>query len=343
MFLSFVKFVFAQDISSADLHISAKSAIVMSVGNGEVLWQKNAHEKLSMASTTKIMSSIIACDYISQNGDVLVEITDEMLKTEGSSMGLLLGDKILLSNLVVGMLLPSGNDAANSVAFTVAGNLEDFAVLMNEKAKEIGMTQSNFVTASGLDSQTHYSTAYDMAKLACLSKKYPLIVDIMKSASKEITYYSAKYQKEISITLHNHNKLLSLYEFCDGGKTGYTKKSGRTLVSTATKNNTELVAITLNAADDWNDHIKMYENAFSKFEEVAFPKEIINIPTAEGFNVNLDIEECIIQTLGSQKVKQKVFLPKFIYYSSYKNGDVIGEAVYYIDEKEVLRKDILKK
>ncbi|MFI3206334.1 MAG: D-alanyl-D-alanine carboxypeptidase family protein [Clostridia bacterium] len=341
-FLFVVSLVFfcAFPVNAQD--ISAQSAVVIDADSKTILYEKNAYEQLSMASTTKVMTSIIACDYISENGDLLVLITEEMVAVEGSAMGLKSGDKILLSDLIVGMLLPSGNDCANSVAFAVAGSLENFAVLMNEKASEIGMDNSSFVTPSGLDADGHYSTAFDMALLMAKSLEYPLIANTMSQESIKVTYFCNEYATDLSVTLENHNKLLTYYEYCTGGKTGYTQKSGRTLVSSATKDDCTLVAVTLNASDDWNDQIIMYDTSFAQLKELVIEESSISVPTAEGMNVNLKTEEISFFCFDTQTIETKIFLPKFIYYSSYKQGEIVGKIVYYIDGKESETKYILK-
>ena len=229
--------------------VSAKSAILINADTGAVLYAKNEKERLPMASTTKIMTALIALETAALD-DRCVTITDEMVRVEGSSMGLQAGDQLSLTSLAAGMLVVSGNDAANSVAIAISGSKEDFAEKMNRRAKDIGMNDTHFVTPSGLDDEAHYSTAYDMALLATIALANPDFAEIVKEKKYTIPYISPEQSRRFS----NHNRLLSMYEGCIGVKTGFTKKSGRCLVSAAERDGIRLVAVTLNAPDDWNDH-----------------------------------------------------------------------------------------
>lgn len=257
LILAFVVLVQGFYVCAHSLNVSARSAVLMCLNNGEVLYSHNPDEKLSMASTTKIMTSLIALE--SALPSMEINVTDEMVAVEGTSMGLKVGDSVSLKELVYGMLLQSGNDAANTVAHVLGGTPEGFAVMMNARAKEIGMNNTNFVTASGLDSKEHYSTAYDMALLACECLENPEFKSICSDKSARLTYGNPPYAR----TLTNHNRLLWSYEGAIGVKTGFTKKSGRCLVSAAQRDGVTLVAVTLNAPNDWNDHRQMLDYGFS--------------------------------------------------------------------------------
>lgn len=237
--------------------ISASSAIVMDFQTHTILYEKNAYENRSMASTTKIMTALLAIE--SNRLDDVVKVNAEMLDTEGSSIGLKADDTITLYDLVVGMLLASGNDSANCVAFYLSGSIEEFAKLMNERAKQIGMENTVFVTPSGLDEGEHHSTAYDMALLACEAIKNETFNNITSMKSAEITISGNKQ------TIYNHNKLLSMDENIFGVKTGYTTKAGRCLVSAKNYNGNKIICVTLNAPNDWQDHINLYSECESKY------------------------------------------------------------------------------
>ena len=241
----------------AQVNVSAHSAVLIDAGNGEILFGKNENEQRSMASTTKIMTSLLAIEH--GKPDDIVTITDEMVRVEGTSMGLKAGDKVTIEGLVYGMLLSSGNDAANAVAIAIAGDAESFAELMNKRAKEIGANNTNFVTPSGLDDEQHYSTAYDMALIAMEAMKNETFASIACQKTAKVKFGNPPVEH----TLSNHNRLLSMYEGTIGIKTGFTKKSGRCLVSCAQRNGIRLIAVTLNAPDDWNDHMAMYDYGFS--------------------------------------------------------------------------------
>lgn len=323
-------------VESSD--ISAKSAVVINAQTGEVVFEKNAHEKRSMASTTKIMTALIAA----QSGRIYqsVKITQQMCGAEGTSIGLKPDYEITLYNLICGMLLESGNDAANAVAIYLAGSTEKFAEMMNEKAKEIGMTQTNFVTASGLDDKNHYSTAYDMALLGAYAVKNPIIKSICSSKSKQIDFQ----KPDITVTYTNHNRLLDLYEGAYGIKTGFTKKSGRCLVSAACRNNIDLIAVTLNAPDDWNDHKKILDYAFSSLKSekiyLQVPKSISVIGSVQNkIEISTEKYPLTLSYLNESKITQKVFLPPFVY-APVQSGDVIGCVKIYQDDKYISKVNI---
>lgn len=311
--------------------VSAKSAVVICAETGDVVFQKNSYQKLPMASTTKIMSSVLALEYGAS--EQYFTVTDEMVSVEGSSIGLLPDDMISLKTLVKGMLLESGNDAANSVAHIVGGTIPDFVSLMNYKAKEIGMNNTSFETPSGLDGETHYSTAYDMALLGAYAIKNPVFRQICSSKEQVVYYGNEPYRRVFT----NNNKLL---EACDGAfgiKTGFTKKSGRCLVSAVERDNKTLIAVTLNAPDDWNDHMKMYDYSFEKVCSVNLSCDLknlaVNVVGGEGSKVYLSIANHPTITTANKDFyyEYKVFIKPFEY-ASISKGDVMGFVEFY-DEK----------
>lgn len=322
-----VLFLLCLSLSALSVDISAQSAVVLNAETKEVLFEKNAFEKRSMASTTKIMTSILAVE--SGKLGSTVEITSEMTKAEGTSIGLKAGYKISLLNLVYGMMLESGNDAADSVAIYLAGSLENFAVLMNKKAAEIGMKNTNFVTPSGLDDEKHYSTAYDMALLASYCVKNPLFCSICSTGSLRVDLESP----EMRLYFSNHNRLLKSIDGVFGVKTGFTKKSGRCLVSAIKKDGAVLIAVTLKAPNDWEDHRKLFEACFEKLK-----KEEINVsvPTAisvvGGALAEVKIkpteENFALSFSGKTGFSNQVFLPKFVY-APIKKGDRLGKIVFF--------------
>ncbi len=323
IFILFLGFNVSLNVSA----VSAESAIIYDPITQTVIYSKNANQRMSMASTTKIMTAVIANDYLELYGNVEIEITAEMAAVEGSSMGLVEGDVVLLSELIVGMLLPSGNDAATAIAIFISGSEENFAMIMNEKARMLGMSNSSFVTASGLDATEHYSTAYDMAKLMAYALTLDYVSEVMASETRKVSYYSALQEGTVTVELSNHNRLLYSYEYTTGGKTGYTSKSGRCLVSSAEKNSYPLIAVTLNAPDDWDDHIYMYNMAYETMLVQSFEEQKLSIPFVSGGHKEIIIEAQNIDTVS--KIEQKIFLPRFIYDDYYKTGEVIGYVKYY--------------
>ena len=241
-------------------NVSAHHAVVVERVSGLIICGYREHERASMASTTKIMTALLLCENCDLDDTAV--ITKEMISVEGSSMGLMPGDTVHYRDLLYGMMLASGNDAANSTAILVAGSIEAFAIMMNERAERIGMKNTHFVTPSGLDDEEHYSTAYDMALLACEALKNEDLAKAVSSRSARLEYGNPPYKR----TLTNHNKLLAYYPYCDGVKTGFTKKSGRCLVSSATKNGAGVVVVTLNDPNDWHDHEQLLDYGLRQLE-----------------------------------------------------------------------------
>lgn len=297
----------------------------------EVLYQKNADEQRSIASTTKILPSIIACE--SGRLSETVTVTWDMVNTHGSLLGLREGDKITLYDLVAGMLLPSGNDAANAAAIFLAGSLEDFSALMNEKARSLGMEASYFVTPSGLDEGDHHSTARDMALLTAYAVKNSDFAEIFAMSSYEVTINGEKQM------IYNHNRLLQELEGCTGGKTGFTDKAGRCLVSTAQRNGNTLVCVTLGAPDDWNDHKKLYEECFAKYESCTFT-DTIAVPAVGGTKNEINCAySAELHVLNKNLVTVELYAFPFVY-CPVSAGDKLGKAVIKYKEKEIFVADI---
>jgi D-alanyl-D-alanine carboxypeptidase (penicillin-binding protein 5/6) len=244
--------------------VSAQSAILIEQESGRVIYGKKEHEVRRIASITKIMTAILAID--SGKMEEMVTVSKRAEGTEGSSLYLIAGEKIKLEDLVYGLMLRSGNDSAVAIAEHVGGSLEGFAYMMNQKAEEIGMKNTIFSNPHGLDThENHYSTAYDMAILT----RYAMQNEVYQKITGTKLYRSPHPEEKWDRVWKNKNKLLTgLYSKSTGGKTGYTVRAKRTLVSTASKDGMNLIAVTLNAPSDWNDHISMFEFVFQHFELV---------------------------------------------------------------------------
>ncbi|MBY6035643.1 D-alanyl-D-alanine carboxypeptidase [Fictibacillus nanhaiensis] len=254
--------VFPQE-AKAEPGVSAKAAVLMEQSSGRVLYGRNEHRPMRIASITKIMTAILAIE--SGKMQHTITITDHAAKTEGSSLYLKPGEKIPLQDLVYGLMLRSGNDSAVAIAEYVGGSLDGFAYLMNQKAEEIGMKHTRFRNPHGLDThEDHYSTAYDMALLT----RYAMTNEMFKDISSTKVYRSEQTGEKWDRVWRNKNKMLKLYDHSTGGKTGYTKRAKRTLVSTAEKDDMELIAVTLNDPDDWEDHRNLFEWGFHSFDMV---------------------------------------------------------------------------
>lgn len=230
------------------VEVSAAAAVLMDADSGRLLYDKNGEKRMLIASTTKLMTALVALE----QGGLQQEITvTGGHMAEGSSMYLRPGEKLTLETLLYGLLLSSGNDAALAVTECMGGAVP-FVARMNEKAAELGMENTHFANPNGLDDEAHYSTAEDMAKLAAAAMDDPVLRRVASTRTARIG----------GRTLTNHNKLLSRMEGCVGLKTGYTRAAGRTLVSCAERDGVRLVAVTLQDGDDWNDHASLYEQGF---------------------------------------------------------------------------------
>lgn len=311
------------------LGISASSAITMDLDTGRVLYGYNLDKERLIASTTKIMTALIAIE--KGNLDEKITVTDIIYKAYGSAIYIEVGEKITLRDLLYGLMLRSGNDAAVVIAKTVAGSMPKFADLMNETAQKIGMKNTNFVNAHGLeenDGRANKSSAYDMAILTKYAVKNKTFKEIFGTKKKVVeTNY-----KTYSWT--NKNRLLHSYEYATGGKTGFTQKARRTLVTTASKNNVDVVIVTLNDPNDFQDHKDLYEEIFSKYTGIlVIDKD------------NFQIKKEKLYQEATLYVKNNVYVPVLeneknklsIKYELYKKGhfennDKIGTAKIYIGE-----------
>ena len=233
--------------------LSAEKAILADAATGRILYEKNADSRSLIASTTKIMTALVVCEQC----NVLdrMRIPKEAVGIEGSSMYLQEGEVLTIQELLYGLMLHSGNDAAVALAIYCGGTVEGFAEMMNDKARQIGLQNSHFENPNGLDAPGHYSTARDLAMLAAYAMQNPIF---SKTVSTKNITIGQRY-------LHNHNKLLWQVEGADGVKTGYTRAAGRILVSSALRDGRRLVAVTINAPDDWHDHAMLLEQGFSGF------------------------------------------------------------------------------
>ena len=243
--------------------VSAQSAVLIDLDSRAVLFEHNMRERLGMASTTKIMTALIAAEQAQLSA--LVQIPDEAIGVEGSSIYLEHGEALTMEELLYALLLQSANDAATAIAIAIAGSVEDFADMMNERAEEMGLLDTHFTNPHGLYDDAHYTTAYDLAVISAHALENETIARIC-STYKATLPITSECQKRVLV---NHNKLLKLYRGAVGVKTGFTKKTGRCLVSAATRDGLTLLAVTLNAPDDWSDHMSMLDFGFANFESVT--------------------------------------------------------------------------
>ena len=308
--------------------VSAKRAFLLDAVSGRVLYEKNPDERSLIASTTKIMTALIVCEQC----NVLdrMRIPKEAVGIEGSSMYLQEGEVLTLQELLYGLMLQSGNDAAVALAIYCGGTVEGFAELMNDKARNLGLRNTHFENPNGLDAPGHYSTARDLAVLAAYAMENPIF---RKTVSTKSLTIGQRY-------LTNHNKLLWRVEGADGIKTGYTRAAGRILVSSATRNDRRLIAVTMDDPDDWNDHADLLEEGFSRYtvrqavskgqlvdmvEVVGGEKKQVQVLAAEDFSYALAPEEsCQLMLPG----------PGFVYAPAVEGADA-GVAYVLLNGKAI--------
>ena len=307
-----------------------KGAVLIDMKNGRVFFELNKDEKLPMASTTKIMTALLTLEEVGL--DEYFTVDSGAIKVEGSSMGLTEGDKVTLRALAAGMLLASGNDAANAAAVKIAGSVENFVQLMNERAQDMGLGNTSFETPSGLDGENHYSTAYEMALLAKAALENPDFADICGAKSLQTEYGNLPYSRWLT----NHNKLLKTLEGAIGVKTGFTKKAGRCLVSAAEREGVALICVTLCCPDDWNYHTALYEEYFAKLEGVPLESlaEGICVPVCGGEEKEAKVSaEAVSAALfegEAERIEVVISKEPFVF-APVEKGDILGKVLFYLD------------
>lgn len=317
--------------------LSAQCAILMDGESGRVLFEKNAHQARAIASITKLMTALVAVEY----GGALEEqvtIRPEWTGIEGSSLYLKPGETVTLEALLYGLLLHSGNDAAVAVAAHCAGSVDAFVDRMNERAAELGMEQSHFTNPNGLSEEGHYSTAYDMALLARACCKNETVAKI--AATRSITLGTR--------TFTNHNKLLWRYEGCTGMKTGYTELAGRTLVSSAQRNGQTLIAVTLNAPNDWADHTALFDYGFETYPRQILcraGKNLCRLPVTGSmvpFVGAITAQDVYYPIAAQETVRAELNLPDWVE-APVQEGTVLGSLSFYLGETMIGQTDLLAK
>lgn len=307
---------------------SAESAFILDAETGAVLYEKNADAQMLIASTTKIMTALIVLENC--NSDDIVEIIDRYTSIEGSSMYLKTGQKYTVRELLYGLLLASGNDAAVALACYTAGSIENFAELMNQKAALLGCTNSCFQNPHGLDAERQYSTSRDMAIITAAAMKNHLFCEIV--STKSITINNQTYT--------NHNKLLWNYDGTLGVKTGYTKSAGRTLVTSAQRNGLKLICVTLNDPNDWRDHEQLYDWAFSQYRRVSISSSDTNygdVSVISGLKDQVSVypEGYYHFTVSKDDTLELItVLPKFVY-AEVSEGEPAGSINVNLNGAEI--------
>ena len=321
--------------SAEKISTSAHSAVLYLPETHSFLYAKNADTRMAMASTTKIMTALIVLE--NSNLDDIVTIPQQAVGTEGSSAYLKVGEKLTIEEMLYALLLQSANDVAVSLADHIGGDIEGFAELMNSRAESLGLVDTHFSNPHGLDDKEHYTTARELSIIAAEAMKNDIFRQIVSTKKKSFV------TEERSRTYINHNKLLALYDDCIGVKTGFTKKSGRCLVSAAERDGLTFISVTLNAPNDWSDHTDLLNYGYSRIEKITlcnsedykYSLPIINL---EGESVLVTNKESrfIISERGDNNVEEHVRIYRYAI-APVEEGDVLGEVIYTKNGEEISR------
>ncbi len=314
---------------------SATSTILMDTDNNRIIYASNIHEIRSVASISKIMTAIIAIE--SNKLDNEVTIGEEINTAYGSGIYISQGEVLKLKDLVYGLMLRSGNDAALAIAHYVGGNVNDFVKLMNKKAKEIGMKNTTFNNPSGLDQEKgNFSTAYDMAILTSYAMKNKIYREVTKTKNYKLKTNLNYYDWT------NKNRLLNSYKYATGGKTGFTEKARRTLVTTATKDGVNLVVVTLNDGNDFNDHESLFEEAFQEYKNYSILKKgNINISDEKYYKKNeLYIKNNFNYILTDDEKDNIIIKFELEKKYNYKDNDKVGKLIVKLSDEKIYEDDV---
>lgn len=329
---------------SSSPSVSAEAAVLVEAESGKIIFGKEERLSLPMASTTKIMTAFVVLKHKTDLSEKVV-IPPKACGIEGSSVYLVAGETLSVEELLYALLLASANDAAVALAIATAGSVDAFADLMNASAVELGLSDSHFCNPNGLDDEEHYTSARDLAVLTVEAMKnevFRKIVSTKKAIIPHIEYAGGR-------VLTNHNKLLRLYPDAIGVKTGFTKRSGRCLVSAANRDGVELVCVTLNAPDDWNDHCRLFDYGFSRYErvsllserEISYSLPVVGGELCETLLTNVG-DASVTLPVGHGEIRMVTESERFLY-APVEADTVKGYAVFFCDtdadgmEEEIAR------
>ena len=327
--------VFLLSFTSYTIDVSAKGAVLIEMQSGDIVYGKNESLRLPMASTTKIMTAIVVIENANLDTNVIIEPC--MTNIEGSSIYLHEGEHLTVSDLLYALLLESANDASVALAYTVGGSIDGFARMMNDKASELGLSNTHFTNPHGLDDCEHYTTPYELGLIALYAMQNPEFANIVSTYKKEIPLNNGEGTR----VLVNHNKLLRAYDGAIGIKTGFTKKCGRCLVSCAQRNGVKLICVTLNAPNDWNDHKNMLDLGFDKYtsinliDNIGYTVKLNSIGgNKESFlaksdeSLNVTLEKDNINISAAFEANRLISAPVSV-------GDIVGRIVFYNNNIEI--------
>jgi len=307
---------------------SARSMILMEESTETILIDINCNKVLPMASTTKIMTALVVLENADLNANVVIPA--QACGVEGSSMYLIAGETLSVRDLLYGLMLTSGNDAAVALAIHVGGSEQRFVEMMNERAASLGLHDTNFANPSGLPDDSHYTTARELAIITAHALENNTFREIVSSESAKVPYNNNPNRR----TLKNHNKLLYMYDSTIGVKTGFTKKAGRCLVSAAQRDGVTLICVTLNDGDDWNDHMSAFDYGFSKARRISLANagEIsVELHTPDGAAVTaVNKNDLSVVVFEESSVSSVIKAEKFVY-APKSAGDVVGSVSFFIN------------
>lgn len=322
-------------VMAGDLEVNAEAAVVMDADSGRLLYAQNPDKRLANASTTKIMTALLTLEQPDQ--DRYFTVDSDAIQVEGTTMGLQPGDSVTLHQLAAGMLLPSGNDAANAAAVEIAGSEEAFVRLMNQRAAELGLENTQYRNPSGLDAEGHYSSARDLAALAAHALENEDFEDIVSKQEIRMAFGNPPYNR----SLYTTNKLLERYPYAIGVKTGYTDDAGLCLVTAAEKDGTRLIIVTLNGKDDVNTHMRLYEHFFPLLARVDLSgfTEGLSVPVTGGTRDSVAAvpaaePEAALLEREYDELTREVELSQFVY-APVEAGQVLGEIRLLSGDKVV--------
>ena len=317
--------------------VGAGAAILIEAESGRVLYEQHAHTRMPMASTTKIMTALVVLEHCELTETVCVDA--RATGVEGSSVYLYEGEKLTVEQLLYALMLSSANDAAAALAYHTAGSIEGFATLMNQKAQKLGLANTQFANPHGLDAKGHYTSAYD---LACITSHALENEDFLRIVSTEKKVIPLREQEGARV-LRNHNKLLTSLQGCIGVKTGFTKKSGRCLVSAAEREGVRLVCVTLDCPDDWRTHTALHESGFAACERVTLSDAncfaaVLPVVGGTQREIYLQTHQQVALTLPVERgdILCTVQAPQFAY-APVTAGEQMGEAIWTLDGEIIAR------
>ena len=319
------------NVNLPEINTSAQSAILLDASDNSVLYAKNANLRLPMASTTKIMTALIALEY--GNIDQKYAVPIDAVGVEGSSVYLVEGEMLTLGELVYALMLESANDAAEAIAIVIAGSTEAFADIMNRRANELELHDTHFTNPHGLDHEDHFTTAYDLARLASFAIKNQKFREIVSTRKATIPFNGDEGRR----LLVNHNRLLREYRGAIGVKTGFTKRSGRCLVSSAERDGLTLVAVTINAPNDWRDHTAMLDWGFENYVHYILSRigeYKLTMPVTGGntqWTLCTNTQGiCVTLKKDHGPISIEIQAHHFVY-APIKRGDKVGKLIYKCD------------